>query len=97
MHVVGVLSRVGEVKVAAHAILAEPCLAGNEEAWDMPVAKFSPEDHAAVSTATAVAVSKNATEVREEENSPPWRPGEKYAPPIIRYHQLPQRSVERRK
>ena len=38
----------GGVKVAAHTLLAELRLAGNEETWGMLEAKFASGDHAAV-------------------------------------------------
>lgn len=92
----GPRERHGTAEGKPHAILAEPCLAENDKTWGMLVVKLSPDDHAAVSAPTAAAVLTSATEV-EEGNYLRWRPGEKYAPRIIRYHQLPQRSVERRK
>ena len=53
---------VGGVKVTARNLVAEPRSAGNEETWNTLVAKFPPEDHAAVSTAAA-SVLASATEV----------------------------------
>lgn len=46
----------GGLKVAACALLAKPCSAGNRERWAMLVAKFSPKDYTAVSAATAAVV-----------------------------------------
>ena len=52
----------GGVKVAARTLLAEPRSAGSEETWNVLMAKFPPEDHAAVSAAAATAVVASATE-----------------------------------
>ena len=62
----------GGAKVVARNLLAEPRSAGNEETWNTLVAKFPPEDHAAVSAA-AVAVLASATDT-EDENAPRGAP-----------------------
>ncbi|CAN0518077.1 unnamed protein product, partial [Laminaria digitata] len=71
-----------EVKVAARNLLAEPRSAGNEETWKTLVAKFPPEDRAAVSVGEAAAVLASATEV-EHGNAPPWRPDDEYASEVL--------------
>ena len=74
------------VKVAARNILVEPRSAGNEKTWNTLVAKFPPDDHAAVSTAAAAAavaaVLARRTEV-EDGNAPLWRLVDKYASEVI--------------
>ena len=68
--------------MAARNLLAEPRSAGTEETWSTLVAKFPPEDHAAVSAAAAAAVLASATEV-EYVNAPPWRPDDEYASEVL--------------
>ncbi|CAN0518643.1 unnamed protein product, partial [Laminaria digitata] len=72
----------GGVKVPARNLLAEPRSAGNEETWNTLVAKFPPEDRAAVSAAAVTAVLASATEV-EDGNAPPWRPDDEYASEML--------------
>ena len=68
--------------MAVRNLLAEPRSAGNEETWNTLVAKFPPEDHAAMSAAAVVAaVLASATEVKG--NAPPWRPEDEYASEVL--------------
>ncbi|CAN0598374.1 unnamed protein product, partial [Laminaria digitata] len=66
----------------ARNLLAEPRSAENEETWNTLVAKFPPEDRAAVSAAAATAVLASTTEV-EGGNAPPWRPDDEYASEVL--------------
>ena len=68
--------------MAARSLLVESRSAGNEETWNTLVAKFPPEDHAAVSAAAAAAVPARATEV-EDGNAPPWCPDDEYASEVL--------------
>ena len=68
--------------MAARNLLAEPRSAGTEETWSTLVAKFPPEDHAAVSAAAAAAVLASGIEV-EDGNAPPWCPDDEYASEVL--------------
>ena len=68
--------------MAARNHLAEPRSVGNEETRNILVAKFPPEDHAAVPAAAAAAVLARATEV-EHGNAPPWRADDEYASEVL--------------
>ena len=46
------------------------------------MAKFAPEDHAAVSAAVAAVVPASGTKV-ENENAPPWRPDDEYVSEVL--------------
>ena len=59
--------------MAARNLLAEPRSAGTEETRNAMLAKFTSEDHAAVSAEAAEAVLASATE-REDGNARPGRP-----------------------
>ena len=66
----------------ARNLLAEPRSTGNGETWDTLMAKFPPENLAAVSAAAAAAVLASGTEV-EDGNAPPWRPDDEYASEVL--------------
>ena len=68
--------------MAARNFLAETRSAGNEETWNILVAKFPSEDHAAVSAAAADAVPASATE-GEDGNAPSWRPDNEHASEVL--------------
>ena len=55
--------------MAARNLLAEPRSVGNEMTWNTLMAKFPPEDHAAVSAA-ATAVLVSVTQVKDGNTSP---------------------------
>ena len=68
--------------MAARNLLAEPRSAGTEETRNAMLAKFTSEDHAAVSAEAAEAVLASATE-REDGNARPGRPDDEYASEVL--------------
>ena len=63
--------------MAARTRLAEPRSAGNQETLSSLVAKFSSENHAAISAVAVAAVPASATEAVDG-NARPWRADTEY-------------------